>query len=98
MTIKEEGDKKIFSTRDLYLASTLITLHFPLLGIDMQIEGVKSRAIGYFNFEENQALLEARSKYNQGLLLIEPRMFITNMQSLKAEVVNFQQNPNSALE
>jgi len=94
MIFKEaDGKKKIFSTRDLYLASTLVTLRFPLMGIDMQIEGIKPRAIGYFNFEETPDLLDARSKYNQGLISLEPRMFISNLQSLKAEVVNIQQNP-----
>lgn len=88
-------DTKIFSTRDLYLASTLVTLKFRLVGIDMQIEGTKQRAIGYFKFEESPELQEARSQYNQGLIIVEPRMFINNLQSLKAEVVNFQQNPNS---
>lgn len=93
--VKTEDGKKIFSTRDLYLAATLVTLHFPLLGIDHQIEGVKPRPIGYFNFEETPSLFEAKSHYNQGMILIEPRMFINNMQSLKADVVNFTYNPNS---
>jgi hypothetical protein len=85
-----------FSTRDLYLASTLVTLHFPLLGIDYQVEGIKPKPIGYFKFEETPELLETRSKYNQSLLLVEPKLFISNLQSLKAEVVNMFQNPNSA--
>jgi len=84
-----------FSTRDLYLASTLVTLKFPVIRIDMQIEGIKPKAIGYFNFEETQELKDARSKYNQGMVTVEPRMYINNLQSLKAEVVNMQQNPTS---
>ena len=85
----------IFSTRDLYLASTLVTLRFPLVGIDYQVEGLKSKPIGYFNFEETKELLDARSQYNQSLLSVEPKLFISNLQSLKAEVVNMFQNPNS---
>ena len=92
---KEENSKPPFSTRDLYLASTLVTLHFPLLGIDYQVEGIKPRPIGYFKFEETPELLEARSMYNQSMLLIEPKLYISNLQSLKAEVVNMFQNPNS---
>lgn len=84
-----------FSTRDLYLASTLVTLRFPLLGIDYQVEGIKPKPIGYFRFEETPELRETRSKYNQSLLLVEPKLFISNLQSLKAEVVNMFQNPNS---
>lgn len=85
----------MFSTRDLYLATTLVTLKFKMVNIDIQIEGIKPRAIGYFNFEETQELKEARNQYNQGMVLVEPRMYVNNLQSLKAEVVNLQQNPNS---
>ena len=94
---EEKNEKLPFSTRDLYLASTLVTLHFPLLGIDYQVEGIKPRPIGYFKFEESPELADARSRYNQSMLLIEPKLFISNLQSLKAEVVNMFQNPNSTL-
>jgi hypothetical protein len=92
----EESERQPFMTRDLYLASTLVTLHFPLLGIDYQIEGVKPKPIGYFKFEDTPQLHETRNDYNQSLLLVEPKQFISNLQSLKAEVVNMFQNPNSA--
>ena len=88
-------EENVFSTRDLYLASTLVTMKFPIVRIDMQIEGVKPRAIGYFNFNETPELLATRSQYNQGMILVEPRMYINNLQSLKAEVINMQQNPNN---
>lgn len=91
-----EKEEKIFSTRDLYLASTLVTLHFKLVGIDYQIEGIKPRPIGYFKFEETDELREKRSEYNQSLIMIEPKLFISTLQSLKAEVVNMFNNPNSA--
>ena len=96
MSIKNDRGHKTFSTRDLYLAATLVTLKFPLIGIDYQVEGIKPKPIGYFNFVETASLLEARSQYNQSLLQIEPKLFISNMQSLKAEVVNMFQNPNNA--
>jgi hypothetical protein len=89
--------KPPFSTRDLYLASTLVTLHFPLLGIDYQVEGLKPKPIGYFNFEDTQKLRDTRNEYNQSLLMVEPKLFISNLQSLKAEVVNMFQNPNSTV-
>ena len=92
-----EQEVKEFSTRDLYLASTLVTLHFKMLGIDYQVEGIKPRPIGYFKFEETPELRETRSRYNQSMLLIEPKLFISNLQSLKAEVVNMFQNPNSII-
>ena len=86
-----------FSTRDLYLAAALVTLKFPITRIDMQIEGIKPRAIGYFNFDETPEIRTARSQYNQGMVMVEPRMYMNNLQSLKAEVVNMQQNPNSVM-
>lgn len=92
-----EEEPKVFSTRDLYLASTLVTLHFPLLGVDYQVEGIKPKPIGYFKFEESQKIRDARSQYNQGLVLVEPRLYMSNLQSLKAEVTNMFQNPNSEM-
>ena|ERR1035437_3151946 len=95
--MEEENSRQPFMTRDLYLASTLVTLHFPLLGIDYQIEGVKPKPIGYFKFEDSPKLHEVRSQYNQSFLLVEPKLFVSNLQSLKSEVVNMFQNPNSAV-
>ena len=91
----EEIKKQTFSTRDLYLASTLVTLRFPLLSIDMQIEGIKPKGIGYFNFEMTAELRETLTKHNQSLLLVEPKTFISNLQGLKSSVVNMQNNPMS---
>jgi hypothetical protein len=77
-----------FSTRDLYLASTLIVLKFPLLSVDIEIEGSKARGIGYFRFEESQELREARLQYNQGSIRIEPRALVNTIQSLKSDIIN----------
>ena len=95
--MSENIETQVFSTRDLYLASTLVTLHFPLLGINYQVEGIKPRPIGYFDFEDTKELREVRSQYNQSLLLVEPKLYISNLQSLKSEVVNMFQNPNSTM-
>ena len=91
----DDNERRIFSTRDLYLASTLVTLHFPLIGTDYQQEGVKSRMIGYFKFDESPELRATMNDYNQGLILIDPRAFIQTLQALKADVMNFMNNPNS---
>ncbi|KKL79523.1 hypothetical protein LCGC14_2014020, partial [marine sediment metagenome] len=77
-------EKEIFSTRDLYLASTLISLKFFLTGIDYVIEGNKNQPIGYFKFENTPSIQEAKAKFTQGLLSIEPKLFITNLKSLKS--------------
>lgn len=90
--IKEED---IFSTRDLTTAATLVTLKFPLVGIDYQIEGAKGNPVGYFKFENSEKLTDARQKFTQSLLSIEPKLFMTNIHSLKAEVTNAFKNPHN---
>lgn len=86
-------DKK-FSTRDLYLSATLVTLKFEMTGIDYVLEGNRNLPIGYFIFKDTPELQEVKSKYNQGILLIEPKVFITNLKSLKSEIVNMYNNPH----
>ena len=94
MTEEKVDEKQLFSTRDLYLAATLVTLKLYLIGVDYQIEGDKGRPIGYFKFENTEELQEIRKKYTQGLLNVEPKSFITNIHSLKAEVTNIYKNPH----
>jgi len=84
----------IYSTRDLYLAATLVTLKFFLIRTDMQIEGQANRPIGYFVFEDTAELREARQKYLQGMILIEPQDYVQKMHSLKAEVQNLSLSPH----
>jgi len=90
------NEQKIFSTRDLYLASTLVTLKFFLTGIDYQISGNKNQPIGYFKFENTPEIRLAKSKFVQGLLSVEPKLFITNLKSLKSEIVGVYNNPHMA--
>ena len=85
---------KNFATRDLYLASTLVTLKFSLLGIDYQIEGDKMNPVGYFRFDDTPELQDIRLKYNQGNLLVEPKAYITALKSLKSEIINLYRNPH----
>ena len=92
---KEGTDENVFSTRDLSLATTLVTLKFPLTGIDYQVIGSTPKPIGYFKFEESAELRKARQKYTQSLLAVEPKLFVTNMRSLKGEVVNAFTNPHN---
>lgn len=91
MTKKQE----LFSTRDLYLAATLLTLRFNLVNVDYQYEGIKSQAVGYFQFEMTPGLEDAERQYWQGQLSVEPTVFTTNMRKLKAHVTNFYKNPHN---
>jgi len=87
-------ENEIFSTRDLYLAATLVTLKFYVTGIDYLQEGNKNSPVGFFKFENTPAIREAKNRYVQGMLLVEPKAFITNMKSLRAEIVNIYSNPH----
>ncbi len=86
--------KTPFSTRDLYLATTLVTLKFFSTGLDFVIEGNKNSPVGYFLFENTPELQEAKNKYDQGMILVEPKIFITNLKSLKSNIVNIYNNPH----
>lgn len=91
-------DGGTFSTRDLTLAATLITLQIPIQGIDFQIEGTKGSPIGYFKFDDNEELTQIRKDYTRGAISVEPKFFMTNVHSLKAEVANNFNSPmNSSL-
>jgi len=85
------------STRDLNFAATLMTLKFPLLGIDYQIEGTKSRAIGYFKFTRTPSLEEAKRKYMQAVIMVVPQAYDQAKEMLKAEVMNVKMNPHSGI-
>lgn len=87
------NETPIFATRDLYLAATLVTLKFFMNGIDYEIEGQKNLPVGYFKFDDSQSLQDAKRKYTQGLLSVEPKGFMTNIHALKAEVTNAFRNP-----
>ncbi len=89
----KEDKKDVFSTRDLYLASTLLSLGFKLTGLDYQIEG--SRPVGYFNFEDTESIRNAEKDYWDGKLAIEPRSFITNTRDLKSRVNSVYKSPHT---
>jgi len=75
-----------FSTRDIYLASVLLSLKFSLTGIDFQIDGLKNNRIGYFSFQSTPELAEVEQKFWSRGLAIEPIEFIENLYKLKSEV------------
>lgn len=85
----------IFSTRDLNLAAVLMTLRFPLLGIDYQVEGTKSRPVGYFKFEATSAIEDAKRKYLQSMIMVVPQSYDQAKEALKSEVCNIKLNPHS---
>ncbi len=83
---------EIFSTKDLTLAATLISLKFRMERIDYQIEG--DRKVGYFKFPNTDALRDAEQQFWQGLVSIEPKNFMTIIRALKAQINNVYKNPH----
>ena len=75
-----------FSTRDIYLSATLLSLKFSLVGMDMQLEGMRNQPIGYFLFQQTPELAEVERKYWARKIAIEPINFIDNLYKLKSEV------------
>jgi hypothetical protein len=84
---------EIFTTRDITLATTLVTLKFFMNGVDYQLESGKPSPICYFKFINGPDLQDAIKKYMQSLIAVEPKIFMTNLRALKSEVDNFHSNP-----
>lgn len=85
----------IFETRDLILASTLVTLRFRVMNVTYQIEGRKNLPIGYFEFENSENLVKAIGDFNAGDLAVEPKQFMTNFKSLKSQTNSYYKAPSS---
>ena len=90
-----EKSSPMFSTRDIYLSATLLTLGFPFLNISYQIEGIRPRPIGFFEFKVTPELREAKQKYHQGFILVEPKALFASLQNLKSQVMNAFTTPDS---
>lgn len=91
----QEREEGLYSTPDLPLATTLISLKFSLIRTDFQIEGERRSPKGYFCFEDTKALQDTLVKYMQGKLAIEPKEYETNRKSLLSVVNNTYKSPNS---
>lgn len=87
-------ENKIFSTRDLTLAATLLTMKFYHANIDIVQEGSLNNLVGYFIFDNSPELQEAETQYKRGLVNVEPKAFMSNIHALKAEVTNLTKSPH----
>lgn len=88
-------EQNLFSTKDISLAASLMSMKFLMVGVDYQIEGLKNLAVGYFKFENSEELSDARRKYMQAMILVEPRNFMSNIKTLKSEVQSTKDNPSN---
>lgn len=90
--------EKIFSTRDLALAATLVSLNFELQRIDYQIEGSKPNPIGYFAFEESEELQKTVRDFWSSNIQVEPKSFLNSVKGLKSQIHSYQKNPHNGIE
>lgn len=91
---KNNNESDIYSTRDIYLSATLLTLRFTLTGIDYQYEGERNKPVGYFQFNSSPELYAACDNYWNKKLAIEPNEFVTNLRGLRAQINNYYKNPH----
>ena len=84
----QNTETKEFTTKDLLLASVLVTLGFPYSGPTISYEGSRGRAVGFWIFKEDENLALARRQYNSGLLRVEPRALWSSLSGLKSEVAS----------
>lgn len=86
-------NENVFSTRDLALAAVLVTMKFFCTGVHIEYTGTKNQPVGYFTFERSKEIEDCRSRFLQGMLVVEPKLFLSNLHAMKAMVVNAVSNP-----
>jgi len=89
------NESKTFSTRDIGLASTLVTYNQPVVNITFQYEGSRRAPVGYFYFEETPELKRVEQDFWAGRANVEPKAFLLNLRSLKSQVTNREKNPDN---
>lgn len=96
ISLPKEGEQT-YTVRDLYLAAALLTLKFPVLDINVQMEGLKNTPIGYFTFENTGELTKAVNMYLNKEMRVEPIEYFSNVRNLKSQAINAGKNPFSDL-
>ena len=91
----KENEMEYYSTRDIQLAATLMTIGVDVVTVDFQLEGDRSRPIGYFSFEDNKEVRKAETDYLRGAIKVEPKQLFNNLKALKGLVNNIYKNPRS---
>ena len=89
----QEPQAAVLTTRDLYLASTLIVMGFPMQNIVYQYEGTRSQPVGYFQFDRTKDLEAADKAYWAGKTSVEPRAFVMAMRGLKSQTASAYKSP-----
>jgi hypothetical protein len=86
---------KEFSSRDLYLASVLVCIGFPVERVDWQLEGgSQEKKVAYFIFSSSEDILDAEKKFWRGELAVEPKKYIESLKALRYQIANVYKNPH----
>lgn len=72
-----------YKTSDIYLATTLVTMGFPVLRLDRSNEKRQE-----FCFEESMQLLQTVDLFWEDGLKVTPQKLLTNLKSLKNRIYN----------
>jgi hypothetical protein len=83
--VEVEG-KKIFSTRDLHLGSTLLVQKFDFLGIDIEFLGNRNQCVGFFKFTWTPALEAEKNRWVLDRVMVPSRSYDNAVRTLKSLV------------
>lgn len=84
-----QDEPRLFSTRDIYLASVLITCGIPLANIDYTVEGRESKRIGIFVFLDTPEARKIESDYfNVEDFKVDIKKYTQNFKTLKSRTNN----------
>jgi hypothetical protein len=90
-----QQDSEHYTTCDINLATTLITLKYLMEGVDYAYEGEKNRPTAFFKFTNSEDLDRTVMEYGQGRLAVEPKMFMSNYRYIRAYITEKFRNPNN---
>ena len=85
--IEVEG-KKVFSTRDLHLASALLVQKFDFLGIDIEFLGVRNNPIGFFRYTWTPLLEAEKNRWVLDRVMVPSRSYDAAVRTLKSLVTS----------
>lgn len=91
-------EKKLYSTRDITLATSLNLHDFEMVNIDFQYEGDMPRPVGYFIYTESEELKKFEKDFFAKRIIVEPLAFSSTLRGLKSQLNNQYKGPHSRIQ
>ena len=91
--IKSSYKNDGFSTRDITLVATLKAIGYNILFVEFQLEN--GRDVGYFTFEDSEALQKDVNRFYNGEILVEPKKFMLELKAAKSRVTSYYKKTNT---